>query len=60
MTLGELIDVLDEKETLQITLHELKSIPILKEKRNLRLCDYKVKKIKTDGCAMIFAEIGID
>lgn len=59
MTLYDLIEKIDNKDTVQITLRMLSNCDkIKKELPTLNIFDMEVKSIKTDGCAMIFIEIG--
>lgn len=58
MTIKDLISVLDENEQLSVKMNALHNKKEW-EKQDINLMELEVKRIWTDGCAMIFAEVDL-
>ena len=58
MTIKDLITVLDENEQLSVKMNALHNKKEW-EKQDINLMEIEIKKIRTDGCSMIFAEVDL-
>lgn len=58
MKLKDLVAVIDESEQLSVKLNISRNKKEWK-KQDINLMDVEVTRIRTDGCAMIFAEVDI-
>lgn len=58
MTIKDLISVLDENEQLSVKMNALHNKKEW-EKQDINLMEMEVKKIRTDSCSMIFAEVDL-
>lgn len=58
MTIKDLITVLDENEQLSVKMNALHNKKEW-EKQDINLMEMEVKKIRTDSCSMIFAEVDL-
>lgn len=56
MKLSELLSVLDENENIQITYRVFSTVKKAKEQHN-NILDLQVKKVKLEGCSMLFVEV---
>lgn len=58
MTIKDLISVLDENEQLSVKMNALHNKKEW-EKQDINLMEMEVKRIRTAGCSMIFAEVDL-